>query len=429
MKKKVLAYTCSSNDLMKDFLLYENFWSEVNKKFKKFYFINLINLIDQRKLNTNKKHIEKKFPKNLIIFTPKTYAELEIFLSKNEIITFISLGRDLKYFRLLYILKKYKCKILINLYIGYTGQNNNFFIEKHNLFTNFYYYLKFIIFKKIIWIFFRFFVLINIFPRIEILFEGSKKNINIYKNYLSNVIKKKIPLINISYIKEIIHVNFRSYETLKNQIPKLESKYIVFLDSGFDHGDAIVSQGPRDEESRKKYYNYLEKFLLRISALYEGEIIICLHPKTDEKIVRRYIKKMKIIKNKSSYFITKAKVVLFHDSSIILDAIFLKKKIINLTSPLMGKYYEQSNKKYKKFIKIPSINIEKYKTIKKKEIDRYFLNKRNLYNNYLKNFLTFKVNEIQNIITESKKFPDKFEYMNGSNQIITIIKRRFFHSN
>jgi hypothetical protein len=95
----------------------------------------------------------------------------------------------------------------------------------------------------------------------------------------------------------------------------------------------------------------------------------------------------------------------------------------------MGKYYEQSNKKYKKFIKIPSINIEKYKTIQKKEIDRYFLNKKNLYNNYLKNFLTFKVNEIHNIITEPKNFPNKFEYMNGSNQIISIIKRRFFHNN
>jgi len=71
MKKKILAFTCSSDDLMKDFLLYENFWSEVNKKFKKFYFINLINLIDERKFNINKKYIEKKFTKNLIIFTSK----------------------------------------------------------------------------------------------------------------------------------------------------------------------------------------------------------------------------------------------------------------------------------------------------------------------------------------------------------------------
>lgn len=417
MKKKYLAHTCSSNDLKKDFLLYKNFWLKVSKRFDKFYFINLINLIDKKKSSDDKNYIKKKFPKNLIIFTPKTYSELKLFLKKNQIITFISLGRDLKYFYTLYLLKKFKSKILVNLTIGYTGQNNNFFREKNNYLNNLYYFLKFIVLKKIIWLFFRFFVFINIFPKIEILFDGSKKNINIYKNYFTHKIKKKIPWFNISYIKEVIHVNFRSYETLIDQLPKLENKYIVFLDSCFDHGDAIQFQGRRDETTRAKYYFYLEKTLKRISGLYKKKIIICLHPKTDTNILKKYIKDISIKKHQSSQFITKAAFVLFHDSSIILDAIFLRKKIINLRSPLMGKYYEASNKKYSKSIKMPIIDMSQYQKINKKNLDKFFDNK-NLYKNYLKNFLTFDLDKISKVKNKEK--------LKGSEQIITILNERFF---
>ena len=106
MKKKFLAHTFASDDIKKDFLLYENLYREVCKNFKKFYFINLINLIDKKKSKNDNSFIKKKFPKNLIIFTPKNFGDLKLFLQDKEIITFISLGRELKYFRTLFILKK-----------------------------------------------------------------------------------------------------------------------------------------------------------------------------------------------------------------------------------------------------------------------------------------------------------------------------------
>ena len=94
-------------------------------------------------------------------------------------------------------------------------------------------------------------VLINIFPKIDILFDGSKNNVKIYKNYITHKIRKKIPWLDITYVKEIKHANFRSYEELVKKIPYLEDKYIVFLDSNFDHGDAAKFQGEQNENSRK----------------------------------------------------------------------------------------------------------------------------------------------------------------------------------
>ena len=138
---------------------------------------------------------------------------------------------------------------------------------------------------------------------------------------------------------------------------------------------------------------------------------------TDTNILKKYIKDISIKKHQSSQFITKAAFVLFHDSSIILDAIFLRKKIINLRSPLMGKYYEASNKKYSKSIKMPIIDMSQYQKINKKNLDKFFDNK-NLYKNYLKNFLTFDLDKISKVKNKEK--------LKGSEQIITILNERFF---
>ncbi len=422
MKKKYVAFISDSNDIKNDYLIYESFWKNVSKKFVKFYFINLNYVINKKKNFKDNNYIKKNFPKNLIIFNPKSYFELESFLRKRQIIVFNGLGRDIKYFYALYILKKFNCKVLLNLTIGYTGQGNNFYFDRNNKIKNLLKYLKFIYLKKIVYFLFRFLVLINIFPKIDILFDGSKNNVKIYKNYITHKIRKKIPWLDITYVKEIKHANFRSYEELVKKIPYLEDKYIVFLDSNFDHGDAAKFQGEQNENSRKKYYFYLKKVLTKISKLYKKKIVVCLHPSTNAQNFKKYInikKNIKIVKYKSSYYITKADLVLFHESSIILDAIFLRKKIINLRSSLMGKYFENSNKKYSKLVRIPYINLNKYEHINKNYINKFFKNKKNLYHNYLKSFLTFDINNIQNLNDKS---------LNGSEQIISTIKKKYFDS-
>tara|TARA_B100001057_G_C22823886_1_gene940541 strand:- start:443 stop:1705 length:1263 start_codon:yes stop_codon:yes gene_type:complete len=419
MKKKFLAHTFASDDVKKDFLLYENLYRKVCKNFNKFYFINLINIIDDKKSKNDNSFIKKNFPKNLIIFTPKNFSELKFFLRDKEIITFISLGRELKYFKTLYILKKFNCKIMINLSIGYTGQTNFSVNYKLGLTQKLNFFFKYFLNKKLIWVLFRFLVLINIFPKVEILFDGSKKNIKTYQDYLFHKLKKKIPFLNLSYIKEVRHVTFRSYEILEKHVKNLEEKYIVFLDSGLDHGDTTQFENKKTQDIKCQYYFSLEKVLSKISKIYKKKIIICLHPKTDKDDVKKYIKNISIKQHQTSYYIKKSYLVAFHDSSSILDAIFLRKKIINLRSSLMGDYYKLSNKKYSKLIKIPVINLSNQSNLSKKYIDIFFKNKKKLYKNYLNNFLTFDLNKVD-------QYKNK-EELKGSTQIISIIKEKFLN--
>ena len=79
----------------------------------------------------------------------------------------------------------------------------------------------------------------------------------------------------------------------------------------------------------------------------------------------------------------------------------------------MGKYFVNSNKKYSKLVKIPYINLNNYEHIDKNYINKFFKNKKNLYQSYLKNFLTFNINNIQNLNDKN---------LNGSEQIISTIK-------
>ena len=420
MKKKIITYIFSSDDVKKDFLLYEEFYREACKKFKKFYFINLTRVIDKKKSNNDKKFIKKNFPKNLIIIEPKNYKSFEIFLNKKEVVTFIAIGRELKYFRTLYILKKYNCKLLINLSIGYTGQTNFSFNYKLSFKDKINFYLKYLLFKKMIWVIFRFLVLINFFPKIEILFEGSKRNVRIYNNYISKKINRKFPSLSLNYIKNIKHVNFRSFERLLKQSRKLETKYIVFLDSGFGFEETTQFDEKITIKTKVEYYLSLKKLLIKLSKVYKKKIVVCLHPKTNKYEVKKYLDNIEIKQHQTLNYITKSELVLFHDSSAILDAIFLQKKIINIRSSLMGNYYKLSNKKYAKDIKIPVIFLSKDTKIDVKYINSFFQNKKKLYVSYLNNFLTFNINN-------QKKMKDK-KNLRGSIQMLNIIKNKFFNS-
>ena len=304
MKKKIITYIFSSDDVKKDFLLYEEFYREACKKFKKFYFINLTRVIDKKKSNNDKKFIKKNFPKNLIIIEPKNYKSFELFLNKKEVVTFIAIGRELKYFRTLYILKKYNCKLLINLSIGYTGQTNFSFNYKLSFKDKINFYLKYLLFKKMIWVIFRFLVLINFFPKIEILFEGSKRNVRIYNNYISKKINRKFPSLSLNYIKNIKHVNFRSFERLLKQSRKLETKYIVFLDSGFGFEETTQFDEKITIKTKVEYYLSLKKLLIKLSKVYKKKIVVCLHPKTNKYEVKKYLDNIEIKQHQTLNYIT-----------------------------------------------------------------------------------------------------------------------------
>ena len=432
MKKKILSYITTSNDLNIDLNLNQNLYQEISKEFSEFYIIQLNKLIDKTSAENFKvKKINGKIPKNFKIFSPNSYTELNQFLKFHEIIAFIALGRSFKYFKILFLLKKYNCKLLINLNIGSRiNLTNKIFFSKKNIAASITKFINFFFEKKISFLIFRFLVIINIFPKIELLFNGSKKNTKIMNNYLGKRIKKKFSKIDISYIKKIIQINCRSYDELIDSKNVINQKYITFLDSGFNHSDILLSEGARQKQESDKYYLLLNQTLNKFNKIYKKKIVICLHPKTNFNIKRKFLQNFKVVKFRTRYYIQKSYMVLFHDSTAIIDAIFLKKKILNLRNNVMGQYYEIANKFYSSLINITSLNMRDSHHLNKQLIEKNYFLKKIKYNSYIKDLLTCDIKDYDKIIKYKNinLITSKFKNQKGSKQIIKIIKKKFFNN-
>ena len=350
IRKNILGTIISTKNPQLDFYLFQDLYKRINLTYNKFYYINLHYL-----LNSKVKIKKYKYPKNFIKFEPKDYKELINFLKKNNLISFISLGKKFNNLYIYYLLQKYNVKLILNFSIGYYKQNN-FFIKKNKIIFSLINFYKFLLFHKFPKLIFRILLLFKLMPLYDIIFVASRSE----QKILNQITKSRINIfkLNIPYFKKVVKINSRSYDNLLKRIHSIKEKYIVFLDSGFDHNDIINQEGPHTNSDRKKYYLLLNNIFSKFEKLYKKKLIVCLHPKTDEVVVKKYIKNFKIIKFKTQKYIINAHIVLFHESSSVLDAIMLKKRIVNLQSPIMGAYYHNRNNYYPKKINIPVIKME-----------------------------------------------------------------------
>ena len=210
----------------------------------------------------------------------------------------------------------------------------------------------------------------------------------------------------------------------------INQKYITFLDSGFNHSDILLSEGARQKQESDKYYLLLNQTLNKFKKIYKKKIVICLHPKTNFNIKRKFLQNFKVVKFRTRYYIQKSYMVLFHDSTAIIDAIFLKKKILNLRNNVMGQYYETANKFYSSLINIPSLDMRDSHHLNKQLVEKNYLSKKIKYNSYIKDLLTCDIKDYDKIIKYKNinLITSKFKNQKGSKQIIKIIKKKFFNN-
>ena len=95
-------------------------------------------------------------------------------------------------------------------------------------------------------------------------------------------------------------------------------------------------------------------------------------------------KKFKCVLRQTEKYIYKADVVVFFESSTIINAILLKKKIINLNSSLMGDYYFKRNNLYKKLINIYQIDLDNFSIQNMSKINMILNKKIKNYDKYIK---------------------------------------------
>lgn len=340
-----------------------------------------------KKLNFNIYHIDlskiifkrKNISLNKKFYYPKNLKELENFiLSKNKGFLINFLDMSFKFYKIHFLIKKLKLKQIIISDLGYDADNK---IINNNFFRNFFN----IIFKYYIFYFlFRLLILFNIFSQVEILFESSKINIKRIKLGFSYKLNKLFPLIKLNFYKQIIRINSQHFDDLKKDNKFCERKYITFLETPLNHPDRILRDGPITKTNKEKYYKRLNYFFKITKRIFNKKIIICLHPRSDINFYKKKFKH-KVVKGKSDYYIKKSDIIIFHNSSSVMKAIILKKKILSLQSKTMGSFWNYRNSVYLKYIPFPTINLDnKVIRINKKKLLNHFNKILKKYDQYIK---------------------------------------------
>ena len=307
----IIAEICSIPSYSKKYFMRKEMYDELASKSDKFYFINCHTLVDKEKISYSKKIFSNK---NIRLFHPKSYDELNKFLKTNNIFLINNLSPKFYHLRIHIMLKK---KNIFQVYIDNLGEVSNYKLENWDS-VNLKNKIYFLYLKKFSFLFYRILQNLRIINQIDILYIARN---DLRKNY-----KKS------TFLKFFFKPRFKKIKPVKPKIGffnkvKLQEKFLVFIDANINHDDILMRGNKLNIKEKKKYLTLLEKYLINLKKLYKKKIIICLHPSSNINFYRKYIKGIKIIKFKTEFYLMKAFIVLFHESSSITGALLIKKII------------------------------------------------------------------------------------------------------
>ena len=391
--------TCS-NDYEQNLNLNKEIYTKIQKEFGNFCILNLSNLKLFKKKDFSR--TPNYIFSNIKIYKPRNAQELKEIFQNKTLIAFNNLGKSFSFFKIYFYLKKINLKQILLMNIGYLENKVSLDLKNKSIFfTSALFFLR----KKFIYYIFRILTILGIFPKIDIYFESKKNIVKAVKSGLSSQIEKLLPFTKLSYFRKVYTINSRAFNIIKKN--NISNRYLCFIDSNFCALDRVLREGKINNKDKKLYYYYLKKLFLELQKIFKKKMIICIHPKNNDKFFFSYFKKFRIKKYETSKIISKSSIVLFHDSSAITDAILQKKNIISLNSELLGNYLNNSTKLYSKILGTQSIELDKNYQLNKIELIKKLNFTKKKMNFYAKNNLKNDGNRL------------------GKDKIVDIIKKEF----
>jgi hypothetical protein len=152
-------------------------------------------------------------------------------------------------------------------------------------------------------------------------------------------------------------INSKFYDAFLKNKNSITEEYIVFIDSIIpSHGDQL-RMGYVSMDSTYYYYQ-LNLFFALLEKITSKKVIICLHPKYDEKNLKQDFPNNLAVKYKSDLYIPKASLVLFHESSLTNYALIYNKKLLQLTSKKFNDFVLENIKSWFNAINPPQLEFD-----------------------------------------------------------------------
>lgn len=404
LKKKYFCLMVSFADIKQYINQKKYFIDKISNSFDEFYLINSEKLeYLSKKKEIDLKEIKKLLPTNCKVFDPVNSSEFLNFCENKDLVILGNIGRLWRHFRIHYLLKKSQSKLI---YVQNLGNYQTTAYPKLRSFV-LQLLLKHLPHKITIIL-----SILRIFPMIDLRFLSDKFN---YEKAINNFffkISNKNKYINFFYTKEFVLVNSLAHDvSMSNELTISEEK-IVMVDTNVNHKDNKLYSGILPEDKVKMIYKSLEDFLKKISKIYSKPVVVCVHPSQNIDKIKEYLKDFEVVKYKTKENIYKSFLTFFYDTSAIVDAFLLKKRIIVLENEMMGKSLTVLCNMYPKKTGIIKINLNEKLDISDKDL---FLSKVQE---------TTKSNKFNKFVNNNLQSDGDH---NGTEKTIKIIKSKFFY--
>ena len=401
MKKSICLFTLGE-DLNKIFIVHSKIILQLKKEFGNFTIISFSNFLQNEEVKKIDIELLKKLNiSDIKFFFPKTKKDFNKYIEDKKIYGIDCMGINYtKSWKFRRMVNKKNISLVLILDGGYIS--NEVIVPNIGI-KNILYESKRYLLRKI----YRLLVLINFFPPIFIYFDCRKNIVDHFlKNKKFHYVEKFFPFLNIFNIKNIYHINNKSFDYSNLNDDIVSENKIIFIDGNYKNEEFLFRENLDFKEIEQYYFKYISKVLKKLEEIYEQKVEICLHPSSDERSYKDFFNKIGIhvSKGDTRKKIFQASIVLFHESSAIIDAIYLKKKIISLKTDLFGGYHSKRVELYKNELNLLSINIKDYIDLSKDKINKKYNESIPLYEKYL------------------NKLHTKYDNEKGSEKITRILK-------
>jgi hypothetical protein len=384
-KNSIFCLFTSTSQFNKIFIIYRNYINEIIKNYNEFTIVNFCDFEKNKIKKKNNFLLKKTFGNKIKFIYPKNKNDFLNYIKNKKILGFDAIGKDFKDFKIRNLLNKRNISLILLINQGFISNEEN---QLKNLSIK---NKKFLIINRLNRILYRIFILLNIFPKTDFYFETRKKIFEKFNNGKIRKLSHKFPIFKkILNFKRIFKINSSAYDDYLNFLnsnKKIKKKKIIFVDGNFKHTDILKREKINIEKLKQKYFKQLKITFNYLEKIFKKKIEICLHPSSNMRDFKNFFKKNKINKGNTKEKILDSHLVIFHESSAIMDAIVYNKKILILETGLMGNYILNRIHQYKDILKLPSLDMDKSIILKKSELLKKFITSKKYLKRYIKNNL------------------------------------------
>ena len=357
-KKRYLAFFISSeiNTSFKRFVHAFGFLiNKICEKFEKLYIIDVTNLkffSKKKKVSDYTLNRNFKLPRNIEFYNPQNSNDFKHFMKEKELIGINIFGTRFPELKVFFLFKRHKIR---QVQISNVGEASKLhFIPVKSFFW-----------KGLLWKLkhvyaYKFTVLLSnlrLISKMEIRFV-TDSNIIKYSKMNNNIYRKIFNYFRLSFAKEFILINSRSFDIIKSNKNIVDEKQIVLIDVSYNNPQWTRFRNLFDKKKFTEHYYNLNRILRQFSNIYKKKIIVCIHPDDDLEIKKKYFSDFEVVKYQTRENIYKAFMVLFSLTTAIIDAIILKKRIVYIMSNAMDENQIRGSSYITKELGAEKINIE-----------------------------------------------------------------------